>query len=123
MPGRNHSGKQAPPGEVLDIARLESGNLEMSLMPVKLEGLIQDAVSMTSPLADDRSVAITWRLRDPTTSMCLPILSATEPGVAADKHGRLWTAFDRLGAEQSGVEGTDGAQAVTVLRSVDSPRG
>jgi PAS domain S-box-containing protein len=34
------------------------------------------------------------------------VVTDNGPGIAADKVARLFTAFDRLGAEQSGVEGT-----------------
>ncbi|MEP6733333.1 MAG: MHYT domain-containing protein [bacterium] len=34
------------------------------------------------------------------------VVRDTGPGIAADKIGRLFTAFDRLGAEQTSVEGT-----------------
>jgi PAS domain S-box-containing protein len=34
------------------------------------------------------------------------VVSDTGPGIPSEKLGRLFTAFDRLGAEQTGVEGT-----------------
>ena len=45
--------------EVLDIARIESGNLSMSLEPVALDSVLAQAVELINPLAAQRSIAIT----------------------------------------------------------------
>ena len=45
--------------EVLDIARIESGNLELLLEPVAVPEVIGDAVDLASPLAARRDVDIT----------------------------------------------------------------
>lgn len=131
--------------EVLDIARIESGNLDISLEPVNLEKSIGDAVSMTSPLADQRSIsmisasaeasdiyvtadprrlrqvlinllsnAVKYNRDGGSVTVAVEIsndraridVTDTGPGIALEKQDRLWSAFDRLGAEQSGVEGT-----------------
>lgn len=131
--------------EVLDIARIESGNLDLSLAPVMLEQVIADAVSLTSPLANQWDVEVSWRIRAPEDvcvtadrqrlrQVLINLLSNavkynrkggsvtvavevsggsaridvtdTGPGIPVEMQDRLWSAFDRLGAERSAVEGT-----------------
>jgi len=44
--------------EVLDLARIESGRIELSLEPVPLEPLIQDCIAQIRPLAVARGIVI-----------------------------------------------------------------
>ena len=44
--------------EVLDISRIESGNFSVSMEPVQILEVVQDAVSMVRPLAEARSIKI-----------------------------------------------------------------
>jgi PAS domain S-box-containing protein len=44
--------------EVLDIARIESGNLELLLEPVSIHHVLGDAIDLTSPLAERGGVAV-----------------------------------------------------------------
>ncbi|MHB8681657.1 MAG: hybrid sensor histidine kinase/response regulator [Acidimicrobiales bacterium] len=44
--------------EVLDIARIESGRLDLSVAPVSLASVVADAVDLTRPLAEDRGITI-----------------------------------------------------------------
>jgi len=44
--------------EVLDIARIESGHLELSLEPVEIEALICEAVDLTRPSAETNSIRL-----------------------------------------------------------------
>ena len=44
--------------EVLDIARIESGNLSMSLEPVDIVALVEESVALMQPLAAEREVQI-----------------------------------------------------------------
>jgi len=44
--------------EVLDISRIETGNLEMTMEPVELRAIVADAVALTSPLADRAGVSV-----------------------------------------------------------------
>jgi PAS domain S-box-containing protein len=44
--------------EVLDISRIETGNLELQMEPVELRSLVNDAVGLTSPMAERASVFV-----------------------------------------------------------------
>jgi signal transduction histidine kinase len=44
--------------EVLDISRIEAGELALSLEPVEITGLLEDAVELVQPLADGRGIAL-----------------------------------------------------------------
>jgi len=44
--------------EVLDIARIESGRVELSLEPVRVGEMLQEAVALLAPLAAERQVAL-----------------------------------------------------------------
>jgi PAS domain S-box-containing protein len=131
--------------EVLDISRIESGTLQLSLEPVCIEEAISEALDLMRPLAAERSIALganetldstTYVLADRQRlkQVLLNLLSnavkysATQgsvaisfaesqrftrisvrdagAGIPVDKLARLFTPFDRLGAEQSAVEGT-----------------
>ncbi len=45
--------------EVLDIARIESGSMSVSLEPVHLGGVLSEALSLIQPLADEAAVSLT----------------------------------------------------------------
>ena len=44
--------------EVLDIARIESGNLELIMEPLSIEEVLRDAVDLVGPLAERRSIDV-----------------------------------------------------------------
>ena len=132
--------------EVLDISRIEAGNLQLSLEPVCVEEAIAEAVDLMRPLAAERAIGLiasssletsTYVLADRqrlkqvllnllsnavkyTAVQGSVTLSFTESGrnsirvqvrdtgagIPVEKLARLFTPFDRLGAEQSTVEGT-----------------
>jgi signal transduction histidine kinase/ActR/RegA family two-component response regulator len=132
--------------EVLDISRIESGTMSMSLEPVHLGGVLADVLSLLRPLADKSDVRLTIDPADfadvyvhadhhRLTQVLVNVLSNavkynhsggevrgsyeealpgravlsiadTGEGIAADKLGRLFEPFDRLGAERTDVEGT-----------------
>ena len=132
--------------EVLDISRIETGTLRMSLEPVLVEGVVRDAVELIRPLADGRGIRLRSELTPDMQSrhviadqqrlgqVLLSLLSnavkynADEgtvsvtavsdgdririgvtdngPGIPEDKIPRLFAPFERLGAEQTRVEGS-----------------
>ncbi|MDZ7705843.1 MAG: ATP-binding protein [Trueperaceae bacterium] len=135
--------------EVLDIAKIESGHLSLSLEPVSTSGVLGDAIALIGPSAHDRAVAL-WpapgadvvvradqqRLKQIVLNLlsnavkynrpggqvwirttphygpqgqlarwCLHIIDSG-PGLSPAQQARLFTPFDRLGAEQSTTEGS-----------------
>lgn len=131
--------------EVLDIARIETSNLSISLEPIHIARLIEESLDLVRPLAQrqgihlekmrgdcDRFVyadrqrlkqvllnlfsnAIKYnRSQGRVTIGCRALddqrlrieVHDTGPGIQPEKMGRLFTPFDRLGAEQRGIEGT-----------------
>jgi CheY-like chemotaxis protein len=132
--------------EVLDISRIEAGNMQLSVEPVSLGDALEETLSLMRPLAAERNIDISTpaapdiefyvsadrqRLKQILLNLLsnaikyTPIggrvtISATSSdtgtmrivvtdsgaGIPAAKLARLFTPFDRLGAEQSTVEGT-----------------
>jgi len=129
--------------EVLDIARIESGQIKLTLQPTPINDLLAEAIQYIAPLGKIRDIQINQRIqpdlialaeRQKLLQVILNLLSnALKYGpfnstvlVSAYKRDsniiievfdegagipellkeRLFTAFDRLGAEQSKTEGT-----------------
>jgi len=138
--------------EVLDIARIESGEMRLSLEPVRLEDIVEESVSLVRHLAEERHVTVVNHCtghghhvradRQRLTQVMLNLLtnaikynrengqvaiecspedgarvrltvSDTGIGIAAAHMNRLFAPFDRLGAEQTEVEGTGLGLALT----------
>ena len=131
--------------EVLDIARIEAGHLELALEPVAVADLLQEAVDLVRPLAARQQVALQqaepaygayiWADRQRMVQVLLNLLanavkynreagtvtlgadamsdgrlrilvSDTGPGLEPAQVDKLFTPFERLGADRTGVEGT-----------------
>jgi len=131
--------------EVLDISRIESGRLQVSLEPVAVSETLGAAMDLVRPSAGARRITLSLTAvaeerhvladRQRLQQVFLNLLSNavkynrvggevwiscedgadgalqirvrdTGPGIAPDKLERLFTPFDRLGAEATDVEGT-----------------
>jgi PAS domain S-box-containing protein len=132
--------------EVLDIARIETGKLGLSLEPVQLREVVDESLGLVRPLAAQRDVALrgpsdlqeNWHVmadRQRIKQVLLNLLSnavkynrpgghvelscvATEQGhmhirvadtglgIPPERMDLLFSPFERLGAEHTGVEGT-----------------
>lgn len=131
--------------EVLDITRIESGQLSLSPEPVLVRDVVQRSVELVRPLAAQRGITVTvdpFALDDAVTAdrqrlgqVLLNLLSNalkynsdkgrvvistnrpssgryriavtdTGAGIPASKLALLFQPFERLGAEESAVEGT-----------------
>lgn len=139
--------------EVLDISRIESGNLSLSLEPVNLQPLITETIDLIRPLATKAQVSIPegampdWALwargdQQRLRQILLNLLSNavkyndaggsisirchavddrrlrisvadTGHGLSQDQVDRLFSPFERLGAEGSDIEGTGLGLALT----------
>ncbi|MGH8868128.1 MAG: ATP-binding response regulator [Actinomycetes bacterium] len=141
----DHAGRHllALIGETIDIARIESGELSLSMESIPLDEVVDSAVDLVRPLADRRDITIerggellhVHADRKRCTEVILNLLSNavkynhvggridvhwasvgeaeavvdvrdSGPGIAADNLPRLFTPFERLGAEMTSVEGT-----------------
>ncbi|ULR46934.1 ATP-binding protein [Rhizobium sp. K102] len=130
--------------EVLDMARIEAGRMDLAVEPQPVAEVIEEAVSLARPLcgkqqirieiietepdltafADRRrllqvllnllsnavkynrprgSVTVSHRVLDDRIRI---EVSDTGPGIPAERVARLFTPFDRLGAERISQEGT-----------------
>lgn len=129
--------------EVLDISRIESGNLQVSIEPMELGPVVADALTLIRPIAEERGVRLPRACgdgvyiradRQRVTQVLLNLFSNavkynrefgevsmrcevtddqvrlavtdTGLGIAPELLPRMFNAFDRLGAEQRGIEGT-----------------
>jgi PAS domain S-box-containing protein len=140
--------------DLLEISRVESGELKVSLTEVDLATTVNDIVMLVEPLAAERSVSITRRVEADTPlaladeqrvkQVVLNLVSNaikynrngggvdvhlttgeagrvavriidTGLGIAAEDLERLFSPFERLGAEQTAVEGTGLGLALSKL--------
>ena len=131
--------------ELIDIARIESGDLSLSLEPVLIRPLIEECSQLMAPIAAERSIRIIQDCRHPAlathadrhrlsqvlinlisnavkyshqdgtiTIACREegvghasiMVSDTGPGISPENIDRIFVPFERLGAEQTVVEGT-----------------
>jgi PAS domain S-box-containing protein len=131
--------------EVLDIARIEAGRLSISLEPVPLGEVIQEALELIAPQADKAGIhvgsasgtpvryvladrqrikqvllnllsnavkynhqggTVTLSYEDTSEGGLRINVTDTGPGISVERMARLFLPFERLGAEQTGIEGT-----------------
>jgi signal transduction histidine kinase/ActR/RegA family two-component response regulator len=131
--------------ELIDIARIESGEFSLSVEPVLVPPLVEETCQLMTPLAAQRSITISQVCTHPgltvradrqrlsqilvnlasnavkynrnggsLTVTCQPdgpdqarlSVADTGPGISAGNLKRVFVPFERLGAEQTGIEGT-----------------
>lgn len=129
--------------EVLEIARIESGEISLDLTPTPITPLLEEAVHYIAPIGKIRDIEIRshiapglWAManRQKLLQVVLNLLSNalkygpvsanvrlnayrrqerviievedSGPGIPAAMRERLFTPFDRLGAENTKIEGT-----------------
>jgi signal transduction histidine kinase/ActR/RegA family two-component response regulator len=131
--------------ELIDIARIESGEFSLSVEPVSVRPVVQETCQLMALLAADRSITISQpgpspglavkadrqRLRQILVNLlsnaikynrvggsviitCRAVspdqvsltVADTGPGIPAADLERIFAPFERLGAEQTAIEGT-----------------
>jgi signal transduction histidine kinase/ActR/RegA family two-component response regulator len=131
--------------ELIDIARIESGDLSLSLEPVLVGPVIEEISALMAPIAAERSIRIIQHRARPAlavqadrqrlsqvlvnlisnavkynhrggtitiscaeegTGQASITVRDTGPGIAPGNIERIFVPFERLGAEQTAVEGT-----------------
>jgi PAS domain S-box-containing protein len=131
--------------EVLDISRIETGQLALSIEPIPIDHVLGEVLALVRPMAAGRGVSLSAenpsddlhvvadqsRLKQVLLNLVAnavkyggsgarvtiscerrpgdrlrTLVNDTGPGIPKDKMDRLFTAFDRLGAETSPEEGT-----------------
>jgi PAS domain S-box-containing protein len=132
--------------EVLDLASIEAGRIELSVEPIRVSDLFQEVLDLIRPLASQRGISLRTdadldpsalvqadkqRLKQVMLNLvsnavkynvergsvelsCRSVepdryrlrVTDTGPGIKAEHLARLFTPFDRLGAETTMVEGS-----------------
>jgi signal transduction histidine kinase/ActR/RegA family two-component response regulator len=132
--------------EVLEISRIESRELSLSLEPVNVNAAVREAMDLVRPLAAERGIVLerpdllgpdlhVLADRERLSQVLLNLLSNAVkynrptgsvriwcrrtapdrlsidvcdegPGISPEKVTRLFSPFERLGAEQTGIGGT-----------------
>ena len=131
--------------ELIDIARIESGEFSLSVEPVQVQPLVEETCQLMAPIAAGRSITIgqyclhpglavradRLRLRQILVNLvsnaikynrqggavsityqadgadrATVAVTDTGPGISTANLERIFVPFERLGAEQSAIEGT-----------------
>jgi signal transduction histidine kinase/ActR/RegA family two-component response regulator len=141
--------------EVLDISRIESGNVTFSLEPVHVDQSLRDVLDLIAPFAAKRNIslkgpppedadrfvradnqrlrqvllnllsnavkynreggAVTVTLETVGSDWILILVTDTGKGIPEEQMTKLFSPFERLGAEQSSIEGTGLGLALSKL--------
>ncbi len=150
--------------EVLDISRIDSGNMSLTPEPLAVDEMLREAIDLIRPLADARRIELIagpgcltggryvladrQRLRQVLINLLSNAVKYNHPagtvtldgapspdgklfrlsvrdtglGISPDKFSRLFTPFERLGAENTDVEGSGMGLALS-KRLVESQHG
>ena len=131
--------------ELIDIARIESGELSLSVEPVQVQQLVEETCQLMAPLAAESSITVGQYCPEPGLAVhadrqrlgqillnlvnnaikynrqggevsvtcradgqdrATVVVTDTGPGISAANLERIFVPFERLGAEQTGIEGT-----------------
>lgn len=129
--------------EILDLSRIETGSMALSLEPVALDTILQECLDLVRPQARERDITLLnedgrhrhvradrQRLRQVLLNLLSNAVKFNRqggtvalgcrhdddrvvvyvhdngPGIRPELVDRLFTPFDRLGAEAEGIEGT-----------------
>jgi PAS domain S-box-containing protein len=141
--------------EVLDISRIETGNMTISLEPVHVGEAISSALDLVAPLAAERGISLqgpepevadqyvladnqrlkqvllnllsnaikynrddgsaTVSLREVSADRFLIFVTDTGKGIPESEQEKLFSPFERLGAERTSIEGTGLGLALSKL--------
>lgn len=138
--------------DALDLARVEAGRLALSVQPVVLRDLLEDALDLAGPAAVSKRIRFTRSVAPelPAVVMLDPVrvrqillnllgnavkfsppgghvvlaaeagagrlmLTVTDngPGIPPEQRSRLFLDYERMGADQAGLEGTGLGLAIT----------
>ncbi len=138
--------------EVLDLAKIEAGNTQLSIEDIPMSEVIDDCLPLVRDMAAKRDIeifipdikdqrrvhadltrikqvllnfltnavkynrkggSITLHCTETSLNMLHVAVTDTGDGIPQDKHGELFTAFSRLGAENTDIEGTGIGLVVT----------
>lgn len=132
--------------QVLDFAKIETGQIDLSIEPLDLHYAISDCISVAESLAEKRAINVIDKISDKSLPPVLADLTRfkqvllnlisngikynqeggiltieaeevpgniirisvtdTGSGIVQKKHDQVFEAFDRLGRESLGIEGT-----------------